>query len=189
MELILSQSWLPEPEEGFQPGTASITWKNGTLSVSIDLTDDEVMTTASAHQQKLWEHGDVAELFVQRVGEIGYDEYQISPNGFSLGLHYPNISGVAAVRSGERKIDEFFSKTSFIATAVKTDSGWRADFTITLPCSPTDRILISCCRYDAAKGRSAIISSTSPHPVRDFHRPQEWHTINPEPDQSFGRPS
>ena len=179
----------PEPEEGFQPGTASITWGNGILYVSIDFTDDDVMTTASAHQQRLWEHGDVAELFVQKVGEIGYDEYQVSPNGFSLGLHYPNISCVASVRSGELDLEEFFSKSSFKATAVITDSGWRADFAIPLPCSPSHRILISCCRYDAAKGRTAIISSTSPHPVRDFHRPQEWHTINPETNQSLGEPS
>jgi hypothetical protein len=174
MEIPLTQSWLPESEEGFQPGNASIAWNDGILTVSLDFTDDEIMTTASSHQQKLWEHGDVAEVFVQKVGESAYDEYQVSPNGFTLALHYPDISGVASVRSGKRQLDEFFSKPSFKAGSVKTHSGWRADFAIPFPCSQGDGFRISCCRYDAGIGRSPVISSTSPHPVRDFHRPHEW---------------
>ena len=177
MEIPLTQSWLEESEERFQPGNASIAWNEGILTVCLDFKDDEVITTAEADQQRLWEHGDVAELFVQKVGEYAYDEYQVSPNGFTLALHYPDLSGVASVRSGARMIDDFFARNPFEATAVKTESGWRAQFRIPLSLTPGDRFRISCCRYDAAKGRAPIISSTSPHPVRDFHRPQEWTEI------------
>jgi hypothetical protein len=177
MNLSLTQSWLTQPEDGFQPGVARIAWEDGVLVVSLDLTDREVMTTASAHQQRLWEYGDVAELFIQKVGELSYDEYQITPNGFTLALHYPDLSGVASIRDGTRIIDDFFSEKPFSATAEKTFSGWIARFMIPLPHGPGGCFRISCCRYDACIGRTPIISSTSPHPKRDFHRPQEWLVI------------
>ncbi|MEI6082506.1 MAG: hypothetical protein WCR44_08815 [Verrucomicrobiota bacterium] len=179
MPLILSftQSWLPKPEEGFRPGSADISWSNDRLMLVADLIDEEVITTATANQQRLWEHGDVVELFVQRVGESGYREYQVSPNGFKLSLSYPDLTGVIAVRSGERQIDEFFSRDSFIARAELTATGWRARFSIPLPGSFGERIRVSCCRYDAGACRFPIISSTSPHPVRDFHRPQDWREM------------
>jgi hypothetical protein len=190
MNLSLTQSWLTEPEEGFQPGVARIAWEDGLLVVSLDLTDREVMTTAIAHHQRLWEHGDVAELFIQKIGELSYDEYQLAPNGFTLALHYPDPAGVASVRSGERVIDDFFSESPFESKALKTESGWRAYFAVPLACSTGDSFRISCCRYDAARGRAPVISSTSPHPVRDFHRPDEWRLITPqETSQSLGTPS
>jgi len=174
MQLPLTQSWLPEVEQGFQQGHARFFWKDGILEVSADLNDSNVQTTATSHGQRLWEHGDVAELFVQRIGEDYYKEYQLSPNGFTLALSYPDLSGVAAVRSGERKIEDFFSERNFEARAELIATGWMARFSIPLSGSPGDRIRINCCRYDAAEDRAPIISSTSHHTIRDFHRPQEW---------------
>lgn len=174
MELPLIQSWLPQVESGFQPGHAKFHWRDGILEVSADLNDSHVHTTATSHGQRLWEHGDVAELFVQRTGDESYREYQLSPNGFTLALAYPDLICVAAVRSGVRQIDEFFSEDSFMARAELTATGWRARFSIPLEGSPGERVRVSCCRYDVAEGRPPIISSTSPHRVRDFHRPQEW---------------
>ena len=174
MEFPLTQFWLPAFEPGFQPGQAKFLWKDGILEVSADLNDSHVHTTATSHGQRLWEHGDVAELFIQRIGDESYCEYQLSPNGFTLALAYPDLTCVAAVRSGERQIDEFFSEDSFVARAELTVTGWRARFSIPLEGAPGKRIRVSCCRYDVAEGRPPIISSTSPHRVRDFHRPQEW---------------
>jgi hypothetical protein len=181
MVLPLLQSWLPTTEPGFQPGTTNFIWKEGVLNLTVDLIDEEVITTATANQQRLWEHGDVVELFVQRIGESGYREYQVSPNGFTLALSYPDLSGVASVRSGERQIDEFFSgdssDASFMARAELTATGWLARFSIPLAGGSGERIRVSCCRYDAGTGGVPIISSTSPHPVRDFHRPQDWREM------------
>lgn len=181
MELPLLQTWLSTPESGFLPGTANFTWKGGMLNLKVDLIDEEVITTATAKQQRLWEHGDVVELFVQRDGEPGYREYQVAPNGFTLALSYPDLTGVAAVRKGERMIDEFFlddiSDTSFKASGELTETGWVVRFSIPLAGVPGERIRVSCCRYDAGTGRAPIISSTSPHPVRDFHRPQDWREM------------
>ena len=177
MNLPLLQAWLPTPELGFLPGTACFAWKDGKLELTVDLTDQDVITSATASNQRLWELGDVVELFVQRVGESAYREYQVTPNGFTLALSYPDSSGVAAVRSGARQIDEFFSDAAFMAQGELTAKGWRAHFSIPLVGSLGDRIRVSCCRYDAGTERSPIISSTSHHPVRDFHRPQDWREM------------
>ena len=174
MELPLTQFWLPEIEPGFQPGQAKFLWKDGILEVTANLNDCNVHTTATSHGQRLWEHGDVAELFVQRIGDESYREYQISPNGFTLALAYPDLGGVAGVRSGSHKVEDFFAEAPFRAFAELTPTGWTACFSIPVEGFPGERIRVSCCRYDVAEGRPPIISSTSPHPVRDFHRPQEW---------------
>jgi len=177
--LSLSQSWLPEPEKGFQPGFAEVSWRQGFLHLRAEMTDKEVITTASSHGERLWEHGDVLELFVQRFGDTGYREYQIAPNGFTLALRYPDISCVESVRSGERRMEEFLTGEIPKAEVSLTKEGWIVSLSIPLPASPGERFRLSCCRYDAGTGHPPVISSTSPHPVRDFHRPQDWREFVP----------
>ncbi len=177
MKLPLSQSWLPKHEPAFHPGTAHISWSNGQLHLQATIIDDEVNTTASANQQRLWEHGDVVEFFVQRVGEIGYHEYQIAPNGFILSLFYPDITCVAEVRRGKRRLEEFLTNEIPVAEVSINAEGWSVSLSIPLASSPGEKFRVSCCRYDYGTGHPPIISSTSPHPVRDFHRPQDWREI------------
>ena len=172
-----SQSWLPKPEVDFRPGTARVSCHEGVLKLEAELIDEEVITTATNHQQRLWEHGDVVELFVQSIGTSDYFEYQIAPNGLTLSLHYPDISYVSAIRGGYLQMEEFLTSSPLEAKAMKTNEGWSCLLTVPIPVQPTGRIGVSCCRYDAASGRPPVISSTSPHLVRDFHRPQEWREI------------
>ena len=179
LRLPLTQSWLPEPEPGFLPGTAAFSWADGQLRLCTDLADEEVITAASSHGQRLWELGDVAELFVQRVGEESYREYQVAPNGFTLALRYPDLSGVAAVRSGKRPLNDFLIQETPEVSVTRTETGWKAVLAVPLPACRGDLFRVSCCRYDHLPERSPVISSTSPHPVRDFHRPQDWREFVP----------
>lgn len=179
LTLPLLQSWLPEPEVGFLSATATISWDDGMLHLRAVLIDKNVGTTASAHGQKLWEHGDVVELFIQKEGEQGYREYQVAPNGFTLSLHYPDISCVARVRSGERRMEEFLTEEIPIVQITMTGEGWQVLLSVPLPASAGEKFRVSCCRYDVMEGGKAVISSTSPHPVRDFHRPQDWREFVP----------
>lgn len=181
MELSLTQSWLTEPESGFLPGNARISWTDGKLHLRADLVAEEVITTAAAHGQRLWEHGDVVELFVQRVGEKGYREYQVSPNGFTLALHYPDTDCVVSVRGGQRHMEEFLLEEIPEAEVSLSEKGWSVSLSIPLPALVGERFRVSCCRYDAGTGRPPVISSTSPHLVRDFHRPQDWREFVPVP--------
>ena len=174
MELPLLQSWLPVPEPGFFPGSARFSWADGALRLEAEFTGHAPASRATAHGQRLWELGDVAELFVQQVGEESYREYQVSPNGFTLALRYPDLNGVAEVRSGSRTMAEFLTGEIPSFESTTTPEGWSVSLKIPLPASSGDRFRVSCCRYAYPKEGSAIISSTSPHPVRDFHRPQDW---------------
>jgi hypothetical protein len=177
LHLTFSQSWLPENEPTFHPGVVQIELGDGTLRFQADLKQPKVGTKATAHQQRLWELGDVVELFVQQVDEVGYYEYQIAPNGMMLALHYPDQNAVAAVRRGERKIEEYLSAPPLSAHASETSTGWNASITIPVMGQQGDLIRVSCGRYEYGTGVIPIISSTSPHPVRDFHRAQEWREM------------
>lgn len=182
MDLPLLQSWLPEPEPGFLPGTASFTWANGILRLEAVFTGKEPRSRATAHGQRLWELGDVAELFVQRIGEESYREYQVSPNGFTLALRYPDLSGVAAVRSGRARMEDFLCGEIPAVEVAVTPGVWSVSLEISLPASAGERFRVSCCRYDDPDhppGGGPVISSTSAHPVRDFHRPQDWREFVP----------
>ena len=179
LELPLLQSWLTNPEDGFLPGTAAISWGDGMLHLQADLTDEEVITTATNHGQRLWEHGDVAELFIQKQGESGYREYQVSPNGYTLALHYPDITCIADVRSEKKPMEVFLIQEIPVVEVSKTTAGWCLSLRVPLPASPGEIFRVSCCRYDAGTGRPPVISSTSPHPVRDFHRPRDWREFVP----------
>ena len=174
MKLDLRQSWLPEQEGDFHPGTATFSWKDGRLILEADFIDDEAGSSATANQQKMWEHGDVIELFFQREGNIDYHEYQISPNGFTLALHYPDYAAAVAVRKGERQLEEFFIPPPLEAKAQRTKEGWCGRLVVPLEGAPGDRIRVSCSRYDYGTGRAPILSSTSVHKAREFHRSSEW---------------
>jgi hypothetical protein len=174
MELPLLQSWLPEPEPGFLPGVARFSWAHGVLRLEARFTGHALRSRSTAHGQRLWELGDVAELFVQKVGEESYREYQVSPNGFTLALCYPDLTGVGAVRSGSRTLEDFLTGEIPSVESTTTPEGWSVSLEVPLPASPGERFRVSCCRYAYPKEGSAIISSTSLHPVRDFHRPQDW---------------
>ena len=173
----LTQFWLPQQEGGFRPGTAAFSWSAGKLHLLASLVDERVSTTATAHQQRLWEHGDVIELFFRRQGDNDYFEYQIAPNGFTLALHYPDKLSVMAMRGGERPLDDFFTALPLEAEAVITEEGWNAKLTVPLKGNPGDIIYASCSRYDDGTGRPPVLSSTSPHPVRDFHRMEDWRKM------------
>ena len=139
MELPLLQSWLPATEPGFRPGIAHFSWTDGVLRLETGFMGHAPASRATEHGQRLWELGDVAELFVQKIGEESYREYQVSPNGFTLALRYPDLSGVAAVRSGSRKLEEFFTGEIPSASIAITAEGWNASFGIPLPSSPGER--------------------------------------------------
>jgi len=175
--LPLTQSWLSEQETAFRPGTARFSWANNQLHLLADLVDEEITSSATGHQQRLWELGDVVELFVKHEGNSDYDEYQIAPNGFTLALHYPDLSCVEAVRRGEKNLGYFFTDLPLVSESTKTEQGWQAKLSVPLKANAGDTIRVSCCRYDYRAERAPILSSTSPHPVRDFHRPQDWREI------------
>lgn len=178
-----SQAWLPESEPGFRPASARIDRDSASVRIVADMISDRVGSKASAHGERLWEQGDVLEVFIGDVSGGGYREYQIAPNGFTLSLRYPDISCIGEVRRGTRRLGEFLTDGPPEARAALTQGGWQATLVIPVPAPATGTgkraFRLSCCRYDHGAGGLPVLSSTSPHPVRDFHRPRDWREILP----------
>jgi hypothetical protein len=86
----------------------------------------------------------------------------------------PELNAVAAVRSGERNMEEFFSDIPSEGTASTTVDGWSASLTVPVI---GEKFRIHCGRYDYSSGSTPILSSTSPLTKRDFHRVLEWNSI------------
>ena len=166
-----SQPWLPEPEPRFHAGSVEITRHTGSLHLNAELSQHRIGTKATSHQQRLWELGDVLELFVQRIGAQDYYEYQIAPNGMMLSLHYPDQEAVSAVRNGERGMEEFLCDLPLEGKTIVTPDGWSASLSV--PASG-EQFRMNCGRYDYSFGFAPVVSSTAPLTKRDFHRLDEW---------------
>jgi hypothetical protein len=184
VKLPLIQHWLPAPEEGFHEGTASFTHDGEFLILQAELIQPHPQASkATGHGQRLWELGDVVELFLQREGETAYREYQVAPNGKTLSLLYPDSTCVAGVRAGTRLMEEFLTDEIPRHEITLGERGWSVRLEIPIEFPVKDRtgegFRVSCCRYEHREGLPPVISSTSPHAVRDFHRPQDWREFIP----------
>lgn len=180
MQLPLFQYWLATPEEEYHEGHARFFGGEKFLVLHAELVQPgPPASKATFHGQRLWELGDVVELFLQRQGDSGYHEYQVAPNGKTLSLFYPDLASVAAVRAGSRAMEEFLVGGIPDCEIAIGEEGWSVRMTIPLKASRSEMFRVSCCRYEAREGLPAVISSTSPHPIRDFHRPQDWREFIP----------
>src|ERR1035438_3559835 len=63
------QGWLAKPDPNFAPMTVRSGWRPDGLFMFAELTDADIFTQATAHNQRLWELGDTFEIFLRP--EIG----------------------------------------------------------------------------------------------------------------------
>lgn len=182
--LALGQAWRPAPSPGFAPGTVRTGWRADALLVFAELTDHDIHTAATDHNQRMWELGDTFEIFLRAVTRTAYFEFHVTPKNLRLQLSIPNT---ATLRAAQRENifepflmpGEVFTSTVWLepvqarwsllaeipAEVVSgrpgpaSDEGWRFSFS----------------RYDYTRGvPEPVISSTSPHPREDFHSQAEW---------------
>lgn len=167
----LGQPWRAEPEAGFRPTEVRVTFRDRTLHVVAEMVDDEVFNDATAHNQATWELGDVFEIFVRRDDAEAYTEVHVTPDNVRLHLRFSDY-GHAARAVGFAGLA---ADPDLVASrAERTSDGWRATAAVPVDAGPGERIRVSFCRYDAARGREPVLSTSSPHPVVAFHRPLEW---------------
>lgn len=142
------------------------------------------MTKATSDNQPLFELGDAFEIFLQREGATDYVELHVAPNGKRMHLSLPGLRGrpspgAEALAFGQMLV----TPVGFSATTAMADEGWRAE--VRIPAATLglkdfrggERFRISFCRYDASGEGPPICSSSSPHKILDFHRPDEWTQI------------
>jgi hypothetical protein len=181
--LVLGQAWLPSPQETFRQGIVRLGWQETRIIVAASLDDDSIFSQATADNQRLWELGDVFEIFLRDAEREDYLELHLASGDQRLQLHFPSRQTVANLRSGLGRLEDFIVKESlFDFRTRKVAGGWRLIALIpgsSLGWKVTGlkgrTVLASFSRYDyASDGGPAVLSSTSPHARPDFHRQEEW---------------
>lgn len=180
----LGQPWAASLEKNFRTTNVRLSWSPDALKIHAKLEDNEVVTSAKRDNDRLWELGDVFEIFVKMDGRNDYAELHIAPNGVRMHLKFPGVGGKATPTSEPVPFEQLFvSPPAFRANAVSSTTGWQVDAEIPasvvgLASFEAGQILrISFSRYDAATDGSRVLSTSAAHPVVAFHRPDEWSRI------------
>jgi len=184
---MLQQAWLAAPETDFAPATVRVGWRGNSLRVFAELDDRDIFTRATAHNQRMWELGDVLEIFLQPADSPAYVELHVTPNNHRLQLRFPDVATLRRAQAADSFDDLILSDGVFDSTTwLQPDQRqWQvhAEIPAVLVCG-ADKLpgekpwRFSFSRYDYIGGRrEPVISSTSPHARPDFHRLDEWGNL------------
>ena len=178
------QAWRKKRQPHFSPMFIRIGWRDSALLVFAELIDTDIFTHATADNQRLWELGDVFEIFLRSKAQESYVELQIAPNNKRLQLCYPNAQAVTNARMlGTADHLMIPGKAFLSSTWICADyHKWFvfAEIPVKTVCERTRSLpdvewLFSFSRYDYThNGNTPVISSTSLHKKADFHRQVEW---------------
>jgi len=178
----MQQAWQASPSVGFAPATVRVGWRDDTLLVFASMTDTDVRTDVTGHNQRFWELGDTCEIFLRPVDQAAYVEFHVSPNNYRLQLRFEDDTWMSA----EPTVDPFAASVRagelFRSHTWNTGAGWSvlAGIPSTSVCDTVRPLagstwLASFSRYDVTGASGVpVISSTSPHAAPAFHRQQEW---------------
>lgn len=185
--LPLRQFWLAAPEPQFGRGTVRLGWRSNSLCLLAELTDTDIYSTSVENNQRLWELGDVFEIFLRPKHLESSVEFHINPNGHTLQLRFPNLVAVARARRTSDLSELILPGKlfSFNIWRQPRENLWAiyAEIPGTSVGEMETKLggcgwLGSFSRYDYTRGRVApVISSTSPLTQPDFHRQVEWNQL------------
>jgi hypothetical protein len=183
----LAQGWLEKEEKHFAPAQVAIGWRGKSLLVFAELTDKDIFTRAKKPNQKMWELGDVFEMFLAVSGQPTYYEFHVTPNNLWLQLRFRDSTVVDELR----KTGDF--KPCLITKKVFHSNVWRRPkerrwfVLVEIPAkaicvtkAEAKRTLwdFSFSRYDyTRKPQRRVISSTSRHKKPNFHARKEWNRM------------
>jgi hypothetical protein len=175
--VLMQQGWLDAPEPDFLPAEIRVGWTPSRLIVFAEIPDRDIFTQATGPNQKMWELGDVFEMFLKPEDRTDYVELHVTPPNFRLQYQIeapgkPATELSDGVFSSRVKIDTANQKWTVYAEVPSTLVSGRDQI------ASGESWLFSFSRYDASRdGRPPILSSTSPHQALNFHRLHEWGKI------------
>jgi hypothetical protein len=183
----LRQAWLPKQETDFAPASVHVGWRDESLFVLAELTDADIFTGATQHNQRMWQLGDAFEIFLCPDGQQAYSEFHVAPNNLRLQFRFADahiIRELGKVNAFEEAmIDEPLFDS---AVWLKPEANhWMVSAkipaaSVCFPLRPMAgaKWYFSFSRYDYTQGREKpVISSTSPHTVPRFHEQSEWGVL------------
>lgn len=182
----LQQSWLAAPDASFAPAAVCVGWRGNSFRLLAELEDADIFSRATAHNQRMWELGDVLEIFLQPAMAPGYFEFHVTPDNFRLQLRFPDTATVRRAQAANRFDELMLPDGAFRSSTWKQPENHRwyvhAEIPANLVCGSPDLPVdqpwrFSFSRYDYTRGQEPVISSSSPHAQPDFHRREEWGTV------------
>jgi hypothetical protein len=182
----LRQAWRPAgPEPRFQPAWARLRWNERGLLFDLVLTGPNPRNAARSLNERTWELGDIAEIFLQQAGSEEYFELHVTPENQRLQLRW-TTAGFAAFRRDLALFPQFtVADPHWIESAsVVRARDWSVSAYLpaamlglgTAALSAGTRLQGAVCRYDCTTGE-AVHSATAPLTEAAYHRRAEWDSI------------
>lgn len=182
----LRQAWRREgPEPRFQPGWARLRWNERGLLFDIVLAGARPRNAARSLNERTWELGDIAEIFLQQAGSEEYLEVHVTPENQRLQLRW-TAAGFAAFRRDLSLFPKFtVADPHWLESAsLVRERDWSvsAFLPVTMlglgaaALGPATRLEGAVCRYDCTTGE-AVHSATAPLTEAAYHRRAEWDAI------------
>lgn len=178
------QAWLAVREPEFRKATVRMGWHADRFCYFAKLEDHFPTTRARTRNERLWELGDVLELFAGLPGHPAYIEYHAAPNGQVLQLLWPDATALGSV-AGLEDLGRFSVTDDRAISRVKiVDGGWQVYGELPSSCLPGAALplagttwQISFGRYDHHADGTFTLSSTSPLTAPAYHRRHEWREV------------
>jgi len=185
--LVLSLMEVGGVSEYFREGEVRVGWHSGELLVWAKLRDEDIFSCATADNQRMWELGDVFEIFLRDAERENYVELHATPGGHRLQLAFPSGQAILDIGAGRLELDTLMQEPPLFDFLTRVgERGWEVLARVPLAsfnpepvglCGRT--LLASFSRYDYTRGRvKPVLSSTSAHEKGSFHRCSEWRKLH-----------
>ncbi len=183
----LRQAWLSKPEPDFATATVRVGWRGTSLLAFAELADADIFSRATGHNQRMWELGDVLEIFLSPENSASYVEFHVTPNNYRLQLRFPDTATLRQAQAENRFERLLLPDGVFCSRAWVQPENKKWFVLAEIPADLVDSAepslvgvawKFSFSRYDYTRGRAKPVhSSTSPHASVDFHRREDWGTL------------
>lgn len=180
--LALRQAWRPDGHEGrFQPGWARIRWSPDAFWIETIFGGGRATNRATRLNERTWELGDVAEVFLEEVGDFRYLELHVTPENQRLQLRFGH-GEVDLLRAGAAAFASFLVADPEWVTSetFRADDHWSTRMRLPAarfargPLAPGRRFRGSVCRYDCASPQATVLSATASLAEPNYHRRADW---------------
>jgi len=176
-QLPFVQGWRETPSPRLREGGVRVGWNTAGLWVFAAMTDENIVTRATANNQRLWILGDVFEIFVRDLDGEEYLELHTDPAGFWMQLRFASDRIFPLVKARQFKTDDLIVEEPLFRTKARIrEGGWDVLACVTAVRGRNLRASFS--RYDYAEaGGKPVLSSTSAHREVNFHDQSDWRDL------------
>ena len=190
--LALKQHWRKSPEADLDSGFVSAAWDKEYLYIRATLSDRDIFNPLVGFNLPFYQKGDIFEILIRSRDSEAYFEFQITPQNQVLQLMFPRGSSLSDFKDSgvdmDRLIDTFKVSQRIVDTHAEVDQAKKTwTVLVKIPAAvlasdsqlrPDDSLRVSFCRYDYTRGKAdPVLSSTSDHSIRNFHRQEEWRAM------------